>query len=91
MSTEITNIFISMQSKWAAEANNWAKDRRVKITSGYLKEMAAGWYKRIKEEVEYWKVKENNETEKPKSFYHLFVEQFAPEERQHRWQMELYE
>ncbi|CAG8704512.1 19763_t:CDS:2, partial [Gigaspora rosea] len=45
--------------------------RRVKIASGYLKEMAAEWYRRIRKNIEFWK--------------------FAPEESQHRWQMELYE
>ncbi|CAG8817198.1 10318_t:CDS:2, partial [Gigaspora rosea] len=39
----------------------------MKIASGYLKEMAAKWYKGIKEK------------------------QFALEERQHRWQIKLYE
>ncbi|CAG8793859.1 18002_t:CDS:1 [Gigaspora rosea] len=45
------------------EANNWAKDLMVKIASGYLKEMAAVWYKTVKESIEYWKVKEENETD----------------------------
>ncbi|CAG8799298.1 855_t:CDS:2 [Gigaspora margarita] len=29
----------------AAEANNWPKNQQLKIASGYLKEMAADWYK----------------------------------------------
>ncbi|CAG8654887.1 15582_t:CDS:2 [Gigaspora rosea] len=36
-------------SKETSEANNWAKDRRVKIASEYLKEMVAEWYRRIRE------------------------------------------
>ncbi|CAG8717954.1 189_t:CDS:2, partial [Gigaspora rosea] len=40
----------------ASEANNWTKDRMVKIASRYLKEMAAIWYKAIKESIKYWKM-----------------------------------
>ncbi|CAG8611341.1 12741_t:CDS:2 [Gigaspora rosea] len=53
--------------------------------------MAAEWYKRIRESIEFWKVKEENEIDRNKSFYHLFMAQFTPEERQYWWQMELYE
>ncbi|CAG8555843.1 25639_t:CDS:2, partial [Gigaspora rosea] len=55
-----------------------------------LKENNLVKYKAIKESIEYWKVKEENETDQGKSFYHLFVEQFDPKECQYRWQMELY-
>ncbi|CAG8450648.1 1907_t:CDS:2 [Gigaspora rosea] len=33
--------------------------------------MAAVWHKAVKESIEYWKVKEDYETDRSKSFYHL--------------------
>ncbi|CAG8796848.1 29262_t:CDS:2, partial [Gigaspora margarita] len=60
------------------EANNWNRDCRLQIALGYLKEVAADWYKESK-----------NEVEKNKSFYHLRVDQFVPLEKQYHWQLEL--
>ncbi|CAG8482782.1 38221_t:CDS:2 [Gigaspora margarita] len=36
-------------------------------------------------------MKDKNEEEQNKSFYYLFVEQFAPKEHQHHWKIELHE
>ncbi|CAG8832015.1 14190_t:CDS:1, partial [Gigaspora rosea] len=56
----------------------------------YLKESAAEWYEEIKGEVKYWKTKSEDEQKRKQSFYHLLVEQFAPPEKQYRWQIELH-
>ncbi|RIB30630.1 hypothetical protein C2G38_2152082 [Gigaspora rosea] len=50
-----------------AKANNWTEERRVKIASGYLKEIAAEWYKENKEVIKYWNVKGENEEEQKKT------------------------
>ncbi|CAG8586139.1 1639_t:CDS:2, partial [Ambispora leptoticha] len=36
-----------------------------------------------------WKTEDETEEKKSESFYYRFVQQFAPEERQHRWAIEL--
>jgi len=56
---------------------------------GYLKEAAADWYKEVRSTISNWKTKSEEEAEKNKSFYHLLVDQFAPPEKQHHWQLEL--
>ncbi|CAG8742020.1 9403_t:CDS:1, partial [Racocetra persica] len=73
----------------AAKANNWTGDRRFHIASGYLKGIAADWYSENEKEINEWKTEDETEEKKSESFYHRFVQQFAPEERQHRWAIEL--
>ncbi|CAG8747670.1 8989_t:CDS:1, partial [Cetraspora pellucida] len=38
----------------AAEANNWTDERKLKIASGYLKGLAAEWYKDNRSVIEKW-------------------------------------
>ncbi|CAG8757558.1 32_t:CDS:2 [Gigaspora rosea] len=54
----------------------------------YLKETAAKWYRENEEDIKYWKTKDKRNEDK--SFYYLFAKEFAPEKRQHHWQIELY-
>ncbi|CAG8637731.1 8634_t:CDS:2, partial [Gigaspora rosea] len=49
-----------------AEANNWNGDRRLQIASGYLKEVAADWYKEKKNKIAYWKTESTEEVERNK-------------------------
>ncbi|CAG8677572.1 1525_t:CDS:1, partial [Cetraspora pellucida] len=39
----------------AAEANNWIEHYRLQIETGYLKKIAADWYKENKSSIRYWK------------------------------------
>lgn len=71
--------------EWAAEANNWSDERKLKIASGYLKGMAAEWYKDNKANIDGWK----DEDDQDHSFYHLLVTYFATPEKQHKWQIQL--
>ncbi|CAG8747203.1 17361_t:CDS:2, partial [Gigaspora rosea] len=50
---------------------------------------AADWYKEERRNISYWKTENEDETERSKSFYYLLVEQFAPLEKQHCWQLDL--
>ncbi|CAG8504509.1 31237_t:CDS:2 [Gigaspora margarita] len=50
------NLFNDFEK--AVKANNWTEEHRVKITSGYLREVVVEWYKRIKVDIEFWRVKE---------------------------------
>src|SRR5260363_180552 len=69
----------------AADANNWARARKIKIASDHLAGITASWYNDQKDDLLYWDNDDNSEN----SFVQSFVKYFATTERRHQWQLEL--
>jgi hypothetical protein len=73
----------------AAETNKWiTPSRKLQIAAGYLKGIAAHWYKEHKESntIRYW----DNDTYPDTSFVPMFIKRFSTLERKNKWHYELH-
>ena len=78
---------------YAAEANNWSKERRLKIVPNYLRGQARSWFKDKMEDIEEWNKEtiKTEENEEGMSFEEAFIKKFTSKERRRIWKKQLYD
>src|SRR5438477_10245180 len=68
----------------ATIANNWPNQRKIPITTGFLKDAALDWYTANTRNIGQWHLNNTNN-----NFDDLFIARFSPETKQNQWYYEL--